>query len=542
MRLNRIISLLLALVTVFTLVGCGEGSYQNGPGTGVVGGGVRPDGSGGGAEQPPMNDDPSDDFVVTLLADGAPYSPRMDMSVYWSDGFSLHSAPVGEDGVARIDGLDGDYRVTLSAVPNEYTYDPNSNIATNDNRSITLNLYTLNRLSGSGTGLYDCYQFRKTGVYSAVIESPEDAIYFQYAPELSGTYSIESWADTTADNINPYVDVYGGSSQFKYYLRTTNDGGTVGSYTINFVHTVQIADEMISAGGQAVYTFAVKAESKDGKYPITVTFAVKRDGGFELPDYSGGTSGSGGTVMAVPKFDFSGFDPSAHEYGSEYSIVYPERPFNGSSSTYVFDESYYRLWKIEDGGDGFYHVYDEEKYAQTNGYGPILYANITTKIRFLDRAFTEIEYSNPNVDALETMNAALTISGVNYKHFIEGYTVLSTFGKINGSTYYCTAECPCHNAAESIENWACTTECTSCTKDCRRCPEELIGNEGYQQYANSDGMVPVTEELKEFLKSFALKQKYFWDGKGYLDSMSWGGRYFQSGTASIWLFACAYYE
>ncbi len=538
MKFNRIISLILALVTLVMLVGC-EGSYQNGPGGAL--GGTRPGGGGGGSEQPPMNDDPTDDFVVTLLADGAPYSPRMEMSVYWNDGFSLHSAPVDENGVARIDGLDGDYRVTLSVVPNEYTYDPNTNIATNDNRSINLNLYTLNRLSGSGTGLYDCYHFSKTGVYSAVINSPNDAIYFQYAPETNGTYTIESWADTTADNINPYIDVYGGSSQFKYYIKTTDDGGTVGSYTINFVHTVQIADENISTGGQVVYTFAVKAESKDGHYPITVTFAVKRDGGFELP----GTSGSGGTAgetMAIPKFDFSNFNPADHEYGPEYSLVYPERPFGTSSNTYVFDESYYKLWPIEDGGDGFYHVYDEEKYAQTNGYGPILYANIKKSIRFLDKPFTGIEYVNPNADTLETQNAALTISGVNYKHFIEGYTVLSTFGKINSGSYYCTASCPCHDEAEKTTDWACTPDCTSCTKDCRRCPEELIGHEGYQYYANSDGMVPVTQELKEFLNSFALKQKYFWDGKGYLDSMSWNGKYFQSATSSIWLFACAYYE
>ena len=243
-------------------------------------------------KQPEMNDDPTDDFTVTILADGQPFKPRINVNVYWNDGFSIHTAPVDkETGVARIDGLDGDYRVSLSAVPNEYTYDPNSTMATNDDRNIILNLYTLNHLAGNGTSEYDCYSFSKTGVYCAVIKDANDTIYFQYAPEKSGTYSIESWIDITEDNINPYVDVYYGNSQWKQYERTVNDGGAVGSYTINFVHTVQIAKENISvSGGQVTYTFAVKAETKNNKYPVTVTFAVKRDGEFELS--RPGTSGT----------------------------------------------------------------------------------------------------------------------------------------------------------------------------------------------------------------------------------------------------------
>ena len=177
---KQIVVFTLLFIMIFSLVAC-DGEFQYGQG---VGGNTNSDTDtdtdiDSGYEQPDLNDDPTDDFTVTLLADGQPYSPRMEMFVYWNDGFSIHTAPVDKTGVARIDGLDGDYRVSLSAVPNEYTYDPNSNIATNDNRNITLNLYTLNMLAGSGTGLYDCYSFSKTGVYCAVINGPDDGIYFQ---------------------------------------------------------------------------------------------------------------------------------------------------------------------------------------------------------------------------------------------------------------------------------------------------------------------------------------------------------------------------
>ena len=526
--IKKIISLFFTAVMLFSCAACnGEYNYAIG---GFGGSGNKDSAS----DAPVLDNDPTNDFTVTLKADGQPYSPRTKMYARWNDGFSIHTAPIDENGIARIDGLDGDYRVTLSGVPNEYTYDPNSYIATNDQRNITLDLYTLNRLSGSGTGMYDCYSFAKTGVYCAVVNSPDDAIFFQYAPEVSGTYSIESWADTTADNVNPYIEVYIGSTAWKQYSHTINDGSTMGSYTINFYHSVQIADENISSGGQVVYTFAIKAESKNNKYPITLTFAVRRNGDFELPG-----SGGGGTMkgMVIPTLDIANYNVEDHNYDSTYTKKYPEYLFEGSRNTYVFDEKRFKLWEVAKGGDGFYHVYDKEAYPNTDGYGPILYASVTKPCRFIDRAFTEIEYNSNG----EIINNALTVEGKNYKHFFEGYTHLSTYGNINGGSYYCSSLCNCHSASV-LTGWACTPSCTECNKECRKCPEELINNEGYQSCANKDGMVAVTEELKEFLVGYCKKQTFFYDGKGTMETSPVGGKYYQAVGDSGWLFACAYYE
>ena len=524
---KKLCSLLIVCVMLFSLVACELGDYNY-----AVGGG---NGGGSGSNKPDapvLDDDPTNDFTVTLRANGEPYSPRMEMYAYWSDGFSVHTAPIDENGVARIDGLNGDYRVTLSAVPNELTYDPNTHIATNDARNIVLDLYTLNYLTGSGTGMYDCYHFSKTGVYSAVIEDADDAIWFQYAPDRSGTYTIESWADTTADNINPDVDVYGGSSQFKYSLGTIEDGGTCGSYTRNFVHNVQIADENISSGGQVVYTFAVRASVKNNKYPVTVTFAVKRDGDFEL----GGGGDTSGRGLVVPQFDFSTYNVAEHNYVG-YTMKYPEKAFEGKANTYVFDEEDFKLWEIEKGGDGFYHVYDKDKYADTEGYGPILYAHITTASRFLNKPFTEVEYgANAMTGEIQIINSALSINGKNYKHFIEGQEKLTQF------RYYCVSACPCHASAQAGSAWACPLDCMECDRNCRKCPEELIGHKGYQAYANDDGMVAVTAELKEFLMGYCDKQTFFYDGSGVIEKEPIDGIYYQAVGKSGWLFACAYYE
>ena len=60
-----------------------------------------------------------DPFTVTLTYNGEVYVPSEEhpISVQWNDGYSIHTAEIGQDGVARVGGLDGDYRVRLTAIP-----------------------------------------------------------------------------------------------------------------------------------------------------------------------------------------------------------------------------------------------------------------------------------------------------------------------------------------------------------------------------------------------------------------------------------------
>lgn len=527
----RIVSLLLALLAILSLVSC-QGEYRP-----AVGGGTKEpeDTEDTGEYIPPeMNDDPSDDFVVKLLADGAEYSPRMDIYVYWNDGFSVHKAKVDEKGEARVDGLDGDYRVTLSALPNEYTYDPNGYLATNVNRQITIDMRTLNRLSGAGTDLYSCYTFRKAGVYSVKFNAPGEVFYFQYEPDGMGTYSIESWVDVTEDNVNPYVKVYGGHSEYKYYIQDINDGGAVGSYTQNFVHTVQIAAENFGATGQAVYTFALMADVKNNKYPVTVTFAVKRNGDFEI-HYPNEIR-----EVAIPKFDLSSVNVRDHEYDLSTHVFSYCQSRSEDGSYYIIDDNTVKLWKKSEGGDDFYHLYDKTLYPDTNGYGPILYTAIKAPNRIIQNSvFTELH---------QPMGGSrVSAGGSDYRHFIEGYTALATNqkrGEDYVGSYYCAANCPCHRMPDDQGKWACPKSCTKCLSTCSRCPDELMYNEGYQSIANSLGYVPVTEELHDFLVAYATANKtaLFNDGVGAMETSGFGGRIFRAVGESAWLFACGYFK
>ncbi len=530
-KFRLLTAMLLLCVMLFSLFSCEEYYYASKVTDPT---GKEPDEYGqGGSTQPVLNDNPADDFTVTVMVNGEAYSPRMDMDVYWKDGTSVHTAPLNENGVARIDGLDGDYRVSLSALPNELSYDPNSTIATNDNRNVILELYPLEMKVGSGMDEYNCYSISDTGAYSTTINSPEEKVFFQYAPSAQGVYTIESWVDTMSDTVNPYIDVYTGSSAYKQYSHTINDGGAVGSYTINFVHTIEILSEQISAGGQQVYTFAVRAESKYNQYPLTLTFAVKLNDEIEPKPIRPPSSSY---QTAIPELDFSTYNVLDHEYGDEYTMTYPEYRFAEGSNVYVFNEKNVKLWKKKDGGDDFYHMYDEEKYADNNGYGPILYANITSDMRFIGVVFSVMEYGDENGLGA---GSHLSVNGYNYKHFIEGYS------KLMSENYYCKGTCTNtdHTPSDSV-NGVCTEECTLCTDSCKKCPKALIGNEGYQSIVNSDGAVAVTEEIKEFLYNFATSPKtlYFRDGIGYIDGSEWNGKWYQAPTGSEWLFTCFYYK
>ena len=475
----------------------------------------------GAIEQPELDDDPTNDFTVSLRLDGNPYVPNVAMNVYWRNAYDIYIAPFGEDGVARIDGLDSDYdatyTVSLSNVPYGYAYDPNAYQVTNVARNTVIDLYTLNTVNGSGLNLNNCYYMQSTGVYSITIRRPGQNVFFEFAPQTSGTYSIESWVDINDDGISPIATGYYGSSSYKHSPYRVTKEGACGSYTRNFIHEVEIASQMISSsgGGSQTFTFAVTAEPKNGVYPVSIAFAVKRNGDFDLNTNT--------KTYVQPQADFSHFDFDAFNNLAGGTIVGAETLYPGTANSYMFDEDNYKIWQINEGGDGVYHVYDPVKYPSTKGYGPILVAFITKPCRFLNVSFTEIESMGNN---------ALTVNGTeNYKQFIEGWEAVASAG------YYCTFNCKCHPASDPYK--ACAPGCKSCTPHCTPCPEYMMHKPGYAALCNADGVAPVTKELAEFFQKYAITQRYFADGDGWVEKNKKVP--IDAYEDSQWLFPCGYY-
>ncbi len=471
-------------------------------------------------------------FTVTLTYNGETYIPAEEhpISVKWSDGYSVHTAPIEQNGVAYMGGLDGDYRVNLTAIPEGYTYDPNAYTATNNNRNLEIELHKIVTTRGHGDQLYNAIEIKNTGLYCVELTSPTHEIFFEFAPPKSGTYSVESWMDTIENQINPQAKFYGANAFNKVYQYTADGGGAESTYTKNFKLDVQIADEMISDGGQVTFSFGVLATATDQQYPVKVYFAITLDGEFSLNHAD--------SQMIYPSDEHLEMAP---EYDRNlYEFVGAEvRKTQDGSSANIFDGTMYRLWPISEGGDNYYHLYDETAYPETHGYGPILYAYVSLPCRFMDASFTTIEMRG---------NKALTVSKgtENYKLFIEGFQGLIVDPPGDNGPYFCVTNCPCRESEQcesaklGFENGACSDACENCHVDCRRCPTEAFGMLGYGQYCNSDGVTAVTEELKQFLQKYSVNQLLFMDGNGFVETNPSLSVY--AAENDQWLFACGYYK
>ncbi len=468
-------------------------------------------------------------FTVTVTYEGQTYIPTVEnpISILWSDGYSVHEAPLEADGIARMGGLDGDYKVTMSALPEGYTYNPNIYQATNSSRHVEIELQKIVPTTGKGIDLNNCIRIKNTGVYCVEVKSADSETFFEFAPSRSGIYSVESWMDITANEINPTANYYGANFAYKRLQSTHDTGGQEGSYTKNFKMDVKIADENISKSGTgaAVFTFGIKATQKNGKYPIKVYIAITLDGEFSLNHTDAQIMIPQEVLVKQPDY------PGKTFVGAEFIKT------TGGSTAKVFDSDNYKLWPKEDGGDGYYHLYDARKYASNQGYGPILYAKISAACRFLSLPFTQIEYQG---------NKALTLENgtQNYKLFIEGYDYLASMGAdpvFGKPPYFCDRYCPCRTegTCDGGQVGACTENCTKCLITCNRCPADAIGVKGYGNFTNSDGCYGVTEELKEFLQKYSINQLLFMDGQGFVETHETHKVF--AAEEDQWLFACGYY-
>ncbi len=499
---RKIIALLLLLSLVFSAVSCGErvpATNPGGNGSGEPSGGGNDDPSNGGDDE--NGEDGGEEtaavYTATVMLDGKPYTPPSQsnpdkaMKVRWTDGQSTYTEPVGSDGKASASGLDGDYSVTLLNIPSGYTYNPNIYKATSDKSDVQIDLIKITKALGDGTELYRCIKIKKTGSYRAEIIKAGQVVYYEFTPTKAGIYHVESMVDISANMYNPVLKVYTGTSAAKFEQDEIDGGGASSTYTKNFLYKLNI-DEVYLGN---TFTFAVRVEGKDTVYPTYVDFTVSYKGTYE-EDFAEST-------LILPEFDFydterfpTGYvdylNSNMAEFGDEW-VDAAER-VDGKK---VFNEEGFRL----NPDDGFYHVYDEVKYALTGGWGPILYADISIPHIFsIDGAgLNSIEYAG---------NKALTVSEgtENYKLFIEGFLGVTDLEA--GHNFFCDANCPCRK--DNANGGGCleSSNCQNCLSSCRPVPDKAYNMKGYADYA-VNGRVPVTEELKIFLQKFSESQRYF---------------------------------
>lgn len=386
--MKKILALLAALVFVFALAGCGEYTPPENPPGGNKPPVVDPDPGGdpnpGGDEETP--------FTVTLTYNSLGFDPGSGVQALWYEigGNGIYRSAFDENGVAKCEGLDGDYRVTLSAIPDGFTYDPNDekHIATNENKDISIPLYRLTPTTGGGTHIYyDIITLNTIGAYRATLTSRDQVIYYQYAPQVSGEYSMTSIIDITANVINPILDIYNGNTQFKVFSETRDGGGYSNTFTKNFQWQMLIDQKYI--GG--IFAFAIRADAlSDDAFPVNIDFILDKDGEYRVEEK---------TYTPVPVTEeFISVPNPASGMTFNYAAA-----LNPVGNRFLLDASCFKLYPKADGGDGYYHFYDED----TKEYGARLYVKISSGSAVMD-AFT-----NPLVNK--------RVKGKDYNAMIEAY-------------------------------------------------------------------------------------------------------------------------
>lgn len=433
--LNKILVFILVTLCCF-LVSCGV--YQPSQ--------QQPSGDGGGGSG--ADGDSVDDgkFAVKLVTEnGESFSPPIEMYAQWTGSDGIYDAKFDDSGYASIDKLDGDYHVTLSAVPDGYTYDPNGYVASNDRKNVEVVMLRIISTTGRGAELYQSIVIRSLGTYRTTLNSKSHVVYYEYEPQMQGKYSIESWVDVTQNEINPIADVYNGTKQFKILNRVQNDGGSSSSYTKNFRMELQLT---ASERGN-VWTFGVHVDCRSGVYPVTVDFTIKYEGEYDDED-----------VTYESPVAYGPFQTS--QPGGRFRYIYGSDRVLRGDIVGLNEE------------DGFYHLYNNS----TGKYdGPTLYAKIS-----------------------QDSEVIIAEGGINWGfkwHAQNG-------GKINllidGKKYY-----------------------------------DFI--DSYIAHCNSDGVHPVTQELRDFFMAYSCREPLFMDGNGWAET----GASLRSSEENQWLFCSGYY-
>ena len=364
---------------------------------------TTPDDSANGKPDNNLPDNVEDEgtvFKVTLIYENAPFYPMETMRAQWTGEDGVYDAEFNVFGVAQITGLDGDYRVTLSNVPTGYTYDPNNHYADNYNTDITIEILKLNPWGpGSGTNTLSAIEVRQLGTYRASLTERNQWIYFKYRPLAAGVYSIQSWVDIVANEVNPILERYNANSGgWSEWIRRSDSGGSASSFTKNFRMDISIsAAEIPSDEGQDgnIWLFAIHADvANEVLYPVIIDFTIKfeddyffKENNYELVEANG---------------------PFAD---GEW---WANHPITGNTFRYVFEDTdkamstSHPLGEIMlNAADGFYHFYNKE----TGTFGDILYVKLTQPNLFIDaeNGFVSVQVSS-------------RFEGKDYSEFLITYT------------------------------------------------------------------------------------------------------------------------
>ncbi len=440
--MKKLLSLLLAIMLFVLCFGC------------VYTPGQLPQGGEGGND----GEQGQREFTVSLTLNGQKFTQTGGMIAVWKkmDTQEVFEAPFGADGIARIKGLNGNYKVTLKNVPDGYSYNPNdkSQTATNRVTGVTVAIHALQTYQGNGSDLYDnIINAGREGVYRVTLTDKktyntkkgvyEGVVFFQFRPQVQGKYRIESWLDTTFNEVNPFVDVYFGSFAFKAFEKTQDDGGEESTYTKNFLFEREVYPDEIGN----VFAFGIHATHKTNRFPVTVDVHIYR------------------------------YDDHDRNLDDAPDKI-PDHDFNSAGRAWTSQLSGTWTWAEGDG-----NLLDADKFIRG------------------EHGFYYLK--NADGTASETILMAMISKSILVGVYADGTQLKRPFNDYLGSPISFYGFSIGNGPVNPLQNIL-----------------EMCYNNFMGEYAANaqDGVYPVTDELKELFLAFSIGQRYFADGQGYYET------------------------
>ncbi len=283
--MKRFLALLLSLLFLLSLCGCGDNnggfsfSYS-----GDFSSSAEPDGSSGGSDEKPPVSGEGDPFKVSLTLSDSGSMPELDgISAVWTSKLNVYASSFSADDTAVSYEPDGEYRVTLSATPKGYTYDPNIYYSDNKNKEVEITLYPIKEMTGDGAATdAQCYKLPSVGTYRFEFSRAEQQLYFVFTPRSSGVYQFRSLMDVTANEINTTIYTHG--IQFINPVEITEvntDQGQSNSYTKNFKSKIQVSSDEL--GASRYYSLRIHSNEKT-VFPAVIDVQLTRIGDYERDD------------------------------------------------------------------------------------------------------------------------------------------------------------------------------------------------------------------------------------------------------------------
>lgn len=476
--MKKFLIALLALIIAMFCVGCGTYTpASNRPGSGDSSGGgtgVKP---GGDDDKPGGNDDDELTFTVRMTYGGRPYVPTTIVYALWNgaDGSAYRAEFSRETGVAEQKGLDGVYTVSILNLPSGYTYNPNIYSADNGHTDTTVEIFRYNQIDNAGA-TRDLDPNKAQTVTVGELYRVELSSSSAHVWFLMSGCSLETWCDVVENSVTPRIVGYMANTMSGF----VNPSGVQisgGGLSASYTKNIKFSSDEADYAAKSLNLFSISAVQQLGKYPVYVYFKIDK------------SQVEGGTRPPTPTYNYEARDAEETEL---LQLIQPEGTFK-----YVWEDEpdhllvgdKYKLFekgttdKEGNEGDGYYHRYDAEE--------DIYYETI----------FVIISHCNANIpeDGDPPRDVGGFLYGLVSKDLVDRHTS-------GGVDYYG------YDYTRMIETYA--------------------------RYCNTEGAHPLTEELKQFMMGYALREKFFDDGNGWAETNEFQ---LNSNEEDQWLFNCGYY-